>query len=273
MLFDYITKDMTIFKAMDIEYNDNFQNPSWFTSSSEVGAYAMQSKFIHMVRLQTGIKLINISSKIFHDDLMNKILINISDQQAIDMLLLPLGLPDIDYQKKIMENMSQSTTDSKLKLYLEECLKKTSTNDRIKLFGNHHRFSLDKTDTSLISFIRYMYPEYHGIITPVNWPSCFHNEDFPMEICIFNPSLHCKLIKTVQKGGGRRKQKAGTVIDVRHGYYRTNKYDQIEEDYACEDYDILKKFLGNENFDFTFKDMVFKQNVDDLSIPEGYRIV
>jgi hypothetical protein len=229
MSYDFIVNDnMNLFKAINEDYNINYDKPSWFTSSKEIGSYGTQYKYIYHVIIKSKIKLINITSPIFHIDLMNKILINVDDPHQRDLLLLPLGIPDIEYQKITINRLKElylkvADNESIIK-FLNNALQNLPILNTIKLFNDHHRFSLENVDTLLINFIRRMYPEYRGIISPINWPSCFHNNDFPMEICIFNPKEDCILQKKLKGGGKKKKTKSKEKDNFRFGCYNSNKF-------------------------------------------------
>lgn len=245
MLFDYITpNNMIVFKAIHKEYDINFNDPSWFTTNAEANIYAQSynSTKIIKVQIKSGLKLINITSKIFHDDLMNKVLLNVPDEFNRNTLLIPLGIPDLNFQKQSILNLK------KININLDNCVNRcTNLNDDIKLFGNHHRFSYNVTDKSLINFIKCMYPDYQGIISSKNWPSCFHDNNFPMELCIFNPKDNCTLIesKNVKKGGKKFKI-GGNYNNPRLGYYNYNKLEQLSDE-------ELKKLNKDEEYVLTFK--------------------
>jgi hypothetical protein len=234
MSYDFIVQNnMTVFKALNNEYDLNYDKPSWFTSSKEIGSFEQYYNHIYQVSLQPKTKLINITSILFHADLMNKILLNVNDPIQRDSLLLPLGIPDIEYQKetirKLKELYEKIPGSETIVNFLNSALTNLPIINTIKLFGNHHRFSIENIDSNLVNFIKQMYPEYDGIISPVNWPSCFHNNDFPMELCIFNPKKICTLQRKIKggkkkKGGSKNEKNVENPNRFRFGLYNGNKF-------------------------------------------------
>jgi hypothetical protein len=228
MSFDFIVPINTyVYKAMSKDYDTSYFKSSWFTLNEEAKPYMQMFKTNkrHKVLLNTGIKLINMSSTIFHEDYMNKVLCSINDEKIRDILLLPIGVPDLEYQLETLKTVQNQAIIDFLQSKKTD-IEKTPKPQSTKLFGNHHRLSINTFDNMFTDFVMKHYPSYNGIILPKNWPSCFHGYNFSSEVCIFAPSKDTQYVETQQVSTGGKKQTGGGVYDL---VLNAKRYDQVWE--------------------------------------------
>lgn len=244
MSFDYILPPGVVtYKAMNSDYNTVFNKPSWFTFEEDAKTYSSLFKTtkVHKVALDAGLKLINITSTIFHNDFMNKVLLNMQNEKDRDMLLVPLGIPDLEYQLEFLKELAKDDRNSPIRTLIE-----SKTFDKhpksVRLFGNHHRCSINVFDNFFVQFIMKHYKDYNGIISPVKWPTCFHGYNFPTEVCIFSPQKDTKFIETkeiLHKGG-----KHGGSASPYYKNLHEGRYDQafdVDPDFVRRIDDSINK--------------------------------
>jgi len=184
----YISPNETLFKGMNpITFNANYTEPSWFSLNKDTATG--YGNYIHSIVTGRKLKLINIMSENFsiflrdfvHDKYRNRTL---ADSYVEQMnLLVPIGLPDIDTQKRFIEKEHMHSPHPSVSF------------DRYgSIFNFKSRFSLDSLDKNLIDLMKLRLTQYNydGYIAPCKWTSVYHGE-FADEICIFDPSK-CSLI-------------------------------------------------------------------------------
>jgi len=238
MSFQFIVpENMIMFKAIKQSdtYNKDYRNPSWFSTEEGVKTYiqSFNATKIIEVKIQPQIKLINITSTIFHADFMNKVLMYVDNETDRDMLLLALGLPDLEYQKQTLQKIcGDSKNPDVLRNFISSRLSLQPNTRTIKLFGDHHRFSISIFDNYFIQFVRSYYPEYQGIVSLKNWPSMFHNEKFPAEACIFDPSHNTMFTQEhIIKRGGSKRIKSGSAIFFDDDRFAQNFEDLVDKEF------------------------------------------
>lgn len=188
--------------------------PTWFAHTSKTAnAYG---KFVYTFKSK-AIILLDIQNQNFHNDFMSKLNNYYATQRNTHALrvLAPLGLPDYKTQMKFMEK-------NNVGLYPENARqmnsKEKETLRRIEefsgLYGNKHRFSLQKDDDDLdremVDMMRILYPNFDGYTCQSLLPSYHMGGFMAAETCLFNPekvlkSISCHSTTTdmrlIQKGG------------------------------------------------------------------------
>lgn len=152
-------------------------NPMWF---AELEVSKRYGKFTHIYRTKNELKLIDITSGIFHQDFMTKVNRFFSkDSLSLNKarILAPLGLPDFETQQFYTRKVDMSRMDERLKHYIL---------DNLPFFNNKNRYSTYELDINMTNMIKLLYPSFDGYVSEIPLPSLFHEGMFNPEICIFN---------------------------------------------------------------------------------------
>lgn len=238
MSFDFVVpENMMLYKAIKHSdtYNKDYRNPSWFSTKDGVNTYiqSFNATKIIEVKIKPQIKLINITSTVFHLDFMNKVLLYVDNETDRDILLLALGIPDLEYQKQTLQKICDDSKNPEvLRTFISTKLSLQPNTRSIKLFGDHHRFSISIFDNYFIQFVRNYYPEYQGVVAMKNWPSIFHNEKFPAEACIFDPSYNTVFMtEHIVRKGGKKNMKGGSSIFFDDDRFAQNFETLVDKDF------------------------------------------
>lgn len=223
-LFTYVIPgNETIFKGMDVKVFDiKYDQPCWYSENMETAK--KYGKYVHEIKTTTEIKLINLTSQFFHMFLKDNLNLRFrgNNNNGIDInklkLLLPLGLPDLNSQVQYIKNFIPNN-------HLNNCKPpQPQLEPYISVFDRHHRYSNSQYDLELIKTLAHIFgSEFDGYISPIDWPSCFHNGLFHNEICLFFPEkqftknkmIYSKLAYTnTQRGGIKNRQNTMMKFEI-----------------------------------------------------------
>lgn len=198
-----LPKNTTIYKGVSKshKFDYKFKDPVWFTTNLESAEkYAKKKEDDGKVltfKTSKKLKLINITSNLFRlhylDQVNLKYPISLkpddTDSQR-EKLLVPIGLPSQDVQKRIVDK----TTKKKFCPFDDET---TKTVGYLTSFTGFHRYSETKSDLDMAKFMKETYPKIDGYIQPSLITTCWHGT-FQNELCLFDVSMSLFPIK----GGG-----------------------------------------------------------------------
>ena len=143
------------------------------------------------------LKLLDITKNAFYTDFTGKFVeYSRSTPSVIPRkmyILFPLGFTDIDVYKKFADEI-KFTREANIHLVLEL---------DSQYYGNRSRCSVLEYDLELIVVLKKLYPEYDGIIAPVDLPDLLRNGYQHSELCVFNKDniTLIKELSIVYKGG------------------------------------------------------------------------
>ena len=178
-------------------FDNTREQPTWFALQEEtIDKYG---KIKYKLEINKEVKLLNITTWKFRNDLFNKLnnlsLLDDALRRKKAITLMALGLPNLETQLEFMRR------------YLSDIPKQyKDTNilvDTCSLIG--HRLSEKQIDLEMVNMLQFLYGhDYSGYIQPQRITSCWMNE-FAAEVCFFNLKIiefsSIDKLKTVQKGG------------------------------------------------------------------------
>lgn len=185
---------------------------TWFAEDrTDADGYGtVVSKYI----TKRTLKLINISSPLFHFDYIGKVNLFFRNRDVDDLnkalSLMPLGLPTTSEARRTLEripipteqlnyNDSEAIVHGALYLYGAQ---------RMSLCVNGLKF-----DDLFVSVVKDLYPDYDGYIQPIRAATAlFGGKMNHPEICVFKPGPNTM---TKQTQGGRGRKKKGGTKNVR----------------------------------------------------------
>lgn len=182
--------------------------PAWFAEQKNIAS--AYGPILHTFRVKRDLKLINISSPLFHMDYIGKVNLlyrsNSSNEEKC-LALMPLGLPTT---KEARRNLAALGIDERQSNFNDN---DDYINRCVSYFNDKHRMSIIINGTSMDSYfmkaITQIYGEqYDGYIQPIQAPTALFGGKFNHEeIGLFRPCLDVELdISTVQLGGGTVKK-------------------------------------------------------------------
>lgn len=143
------------------------------------------------------LKLLDITTNNFYNDFTGKIVeYSRSMPEVISRkmyILFPLGFTDINVYKKFADEI-HIPREANIHLGLEL---------DSQYYGNRSRCSVLEYDLELIVVLKKLYPEYDGIIAPVDLPDLLRNGYQHSELCVFNKDniTLVKELSIIHKGG------------------------------------------------------------------------
>ena len=177
--------------------------------------------FLYTFKPLKPLKLINISSPLFHMDFIGKVNLLYRNNHGFDLrkslCLMPLGLPST---KEVRRTLAQLGLDSQANFTEDN----DEVNQRCSYFNNKHRISINinnnNMDNYFVNALKEIYSiKYDGYIQPIQAPSgIFGGKMNTEEICIFKPHTHLKLIKETDisiTGGGNRLGKNDIIPNLK----------------------------------------------------------
>ena len=195
MSFDFIlTPDRPIYRS--VRSRDNFVG-EWYSFTPE--DTILYGPITGEFKSRKSLKLLDITQNTFYNDVRNKIIEYAKTNPFVNtnrmLLLFPLGFSDPVLYIKYVDSLGISrvpTSDINLQIELDT-----------QFYGNRSRHSILELDIHLITLLKSIYPEYHGITSPIKLPNILSNAYHHTEICIFNKE-NIELVKElpiVQTGG------------------------------------------------------------------------
>jgi len=201
----------------------NRTEPTWFALDENTIDKYGQVKYMVDIKQSNPIKLLNITTWEFRQDLCNKLnnlsLGDVSLRRKKALTLMALGLPSleiqIEFMKKYLTNIPPQYKDENILI------------DTCTLIG--HRLSETQIDLEMVSLLKILYGNiYNGYIQPYKVASCWMNE-FAAEVCLFDLSTIAEsfgLVTEIKKGGGgggSERRRSRIDIDKTHiCYYKLN---------------------------------------------------
>lgn len=177
---------------------------TWFAEHLTVAQ--KYGKVVTTYTTTKDLKLINISSPLFHFDYIGKVNLLFRHKDIDDMnkalSLMPLGLPTTNEARRTLSRIPLT----KEQLNIND---RDDIIDRVSYLYNAHRMSISvnnvRLDDYLVNTIREIYADYDGYIQPLSTPTALFGGQYNHpEICIFKPG---SALKKPSKGG--KKQKGG----------------------------------------------------------------
>lgn len=179
-LYEYIVPaNEPLYKGMnESSFIIGYPEPIWFSQNKDTAS--RYGSFVHEVRTNRSLKLINITSPFFQStfmDFLNQYYKNDGNayQQKME-LLVPIGLPDNELQQEYIFSNYGIVPSINTDLY-----------KNVAFFYNRHRFSEKEMDLRLVNFLKNLHLQFKfdGYIAPCIWSSKYHAQ-FSDEICLFN---------------------------------------------------------------------------------------
>lgn len=178
---------------------------AWFAEQKEVAS----SYGLHVYTFATvePLKLINISSPLFHMDFIGKVNLLYRENGGNDnrkgLALMPLGLPSTKESRRVLASLGIDDTFTNFNDQNDQ------VNNFVSYFNGKHRMSIlingNKLDDKFMDALKQIYgATFDGYIQPIRAPSAIFGGGFNnQEVGIFNPHLKLRLI-TDQRGGGKQ---------------------------------------------------------------------
>jgi hypothetical protein len=212
--------------------------PTWFALDENTIDKYGQVKYMVDIKQSNPVKLLNITTWEFRQDLFNKLnTLSLGDsslRRKKALTLMALGLPSletqIEFMKLYLTNIPPQYKDPHILV------------DTCTLIG--HRLSETKIDLEMVSLLKILYGNiYNGYIQPYKVVSCWMNE-FAPEVCLFDLSIIAESfgsVTEIKKGGGRSRRD----IDKTHiCYYKLNdkmfKSENFKKNYKNTIYSLLR---------------------------------
>ena len=209
--------------------------PTWFALDEKTIDKYGQVKYMVDIKQSNPVKLLNITTWEFRDDLFNKLntlsLGDTSLRRKKALTLMALGLPSLETQIEFM------------KLYLTNIPPQYKDHnilvDTCTLIG--HRLSETKIDLEMVSLLKILYGNiYSGYIQPYKVASCWMNE-FAAEVCLFDLSTIAESFGSVTeiKTGGSRSRSRRDIDKTHICYYKLNDQN-FKKNYKNTIYSLLR---------------------------------
>ncbi len=213
--FDYILPNNSkLYKGGPSEFTWMYVSGNrhvWFAEKLETAK--KYGQFVHTFETVKELKLINISSPLFHYDFIGKLNLLYRNNDGKDSrkswALMPIGLPSL---KEARRTLSALNIDS----YLDINTEKEDVIIWGSYFNHAYRMSLslnnEKLDDNFVNALKDIYgSKYNGYIQPIPTPTILYGGGFAHEeLCLFNSSD----VKLKTKGGSKKtKQRGGTTVE------------------------------------------------------------
>lgn len=185
---------------------------NWYAfNTDDCKAYA--SEYIGKFIVKEDIHLVNVLSKTFHIDYMDKLnmLFEGNNKNGIDdqklLYMIPFGLPNFDIQKHVIEQIYKIKIDDDNSL-------------QIKMFMASYyevnRFSMYDLDKNVFVLMNNLYyPIYDGFTTPLKCYSKIQKGCFVPEIALFDLKKIELVDKLTQLSGGSKNKSIVYPINIK----------------------------------------------------------
>ena len=228
--------------------------PTWFALDEKTIDKYGQVKYMLDIKQSNPIKLLNITTWEFRNDLFNKLntlsLGDASLRRKKALTLMALGLPSletqIEFMKLYLTNIPPQYKDQNILV------------DTCTLIG--HRLSETTIDLEMVSLLKILYGNiYSGYIQPYKVASCWMNE-FAAEVCLFDLSKIADSFGSVTpiKKGGSTRSRNRQILDKTHiCYYKLNdlmfKSENFKKNYKNTIYSLLRYdgYSDKESMEFS----------------------
>lgn len=205
----------TIQKTKDIIYHGTAikdfkmeNRPCWFALTEQsANKYAGDDGNVHNFQISKPLKLLDITNTLFHADFMSRVNLYYAHEHNTNKarVLVPLGLPDLQTQINVLglhkdgiyPGQQLSPHQPQMQEHIEAF---------VPYIANKHRYSVGSVslDKEMVEMMIKLYPDHHGYISPIMWPSYHLGGFLDKEMCIFSPTSHVELITS---GGSKEKKK------------------------------------------------------------------